>query len=116
MKIYKYKLLDSKLCEVNGGLLHMYPGRILKVDVQRGSICIWALADTKKPLEPRQFHLIATGELVPPGLNYIGIALLREGSFVLHVFEQLLQTVESADGGARFGLTPKIRGDKNDGV
>jgi hypothetical protein len=61
---------------------------ILTLDVQNGLPMIWALVDTDKGIDPKEFRVVGTGESLPPDTNrdtYIGTWQL--GPFVWHLFE-----------------------------
>lgn len=61
--------------------------KILKVDMQRGRLCLWALVDQDNERESRRFVMIETGKGVPDwDLNYIGTVHVL-ADYVLHVFE-----------------------------
>lgn len=86
MKVYKYTLSSPSIGVVDGGRIYMHPGRIIHVEAQRDSICLWALVDPDKPKIERRFYSVVTGQEVPEDAVYIGSALLFGGSFVAHVF------------------------------
>jgi len=66
--------------------------RILCVQVQRDTPCLWALVDTDKELFDRTIITLNTGqEIEPPGFEgeYIGTYQLMGGTLVKHVYEKL---------------------------
>lgn len=63
---------------------------LLSVEMQRGDICIWAMVDLERDLEPRTFILAATGEeFDADGLFYVGTVQPSE-RLVFHLFEAIL--------------------------
>ena len=61
--------------------------KILHVDNQNGTLCIWALLSTSDVITERRFYIFGTGHQVPRiGLKHIGSVLMDE--FVWHVFEE----------------------------
>ena len=65
--------------------------RILCVQNQRETICIWAVVDPDiTSHEERTFMIIGTGHIhdsIPTG-GYIGTVQLQDGFLVFHVFEK----------------------------
>lgn len=61
--------------------------KLLCVQVQRGTICVWGEVDDTQPLVTRQINLVGTGHpmLLSSG-DYLGTVQLLEGSLVLHVY------------------------------
>ena len=95
--IYKYELLNLGVNEIEIPVCSEY----LKVDVQRGVICLWALVDTEKRLTKVKFIVVGTGcdinsfseENNDPNIeksiciqNYIDTVQLGGGHFVFHIF------------------------------
>lgn len=63
--------------------------QIIHVEAQQGNPCIWYLCDTsEQPKVLRTFLVVATGGEVPDNFTFLGTALLMDGRFVLHVFEE----------------------------
>jgi hypothetical protein len=61
----------------------------LSVHAQGDDLCMWALVDTEAPLEKRGFVIVGTGHEVHDHTGeFIGTALLANGSLVLHIFEE----------------------------
>ncbi|KKN34697.1 hypothetical protein LCGC14_0791240 [marine sediment metagenome] len=86
MKILKYPF------EVDGEVNIQMPAgaRVLTVQVQYGSPCLWAAVVPEAPIETRSFRIFATGQKIDIDLTqaqYIGTFPLREGSFIGHLFE-----------------------------
>ena len=91
MQILKY-VLSSNKCKV----YMPKDAEILVAKEQNGTICIWALADTSKPLSPRLILSFNTGVEFPPLLTtmmYLGTVQMPnkganpQGEVVWHVFE-----------------------------
>lgn len=80
--VYKYKLCapgESIDVEMSS------PSRVLRVDMQRGELMLWALVGTG-PREMRRFAVYATGDRsIPLDANYVGTVM--DGPYVWHVFE-----------------------------
>ncbi len=85
MRIHKYVLEVTDLQEIE-----MPKGRILSVDVQKASLCLWALVDTSSPLSVVKIRIIGTGNPIPSGaldnMAFVGTALMSSGGLVWHVF------------------------------
>ncbi|MGJ8680497.1 DUF7352 domain-containing protein [Paraglaciecola sp.] len=80
--IWKYTLTPAILIEIPKG------AEILSVAEQNNEICLWALVDPNAELEAREFHVFGTGHNITiKGFDFIGTALLENGSLVFHVFE-----------------------------
>jgi len=61
--------------------------KILKVEEQDGSPCMWALVDTKRMKHTRTFRVFGTGHPVEMVKHHIGTFLSKGGDRVWHVFE-----------------------------
>ena len=63
--------------------------QLLRVDVQRGKVCLWAMVDTMDPTTYRVIYIRGTGHdahgLVAS--QYIGTFMLSNGELVFHVFD-----------------------------
>jgi len=80
--VYKYAIHETVVSTLE---LPKY-SKILCVQMQQGKPKIWALVDTKQPLEARKFLVIYTGqEFQDSGSNYIGT--YQVGALVYHLFE-----------------------------
>ena len=61
---------------------------IIRVQTKIGIPFIWALVDTEKEFEDREFEIYGTGYLIKDSNNkYIGSFYLRE-DFIFHLFEK----------------------------
>lgn len=61
---------------------------ILDVQIQHGTVCLWALVDLDAPSTSREVFLAGTGHDLPAGtLTHLGTTQSFEGSFVFHAFE-----------------------------
>jgi hypothetical protein len=61
---------------------------IIAAQIQEGAICLWALVDPARPLEPRDFFTCGTGaRIVFEKIWYIGT--VQDPPFVWHVFERV---------------------------
>lgn len=84
-RIYKYPLefVDDQVIMCHGD------GEILSVQNQREILVVWILEDTKDPIEKRRFYIVGTGHpfLIDDVANYLGSVQFRNGDYVWHVFE-----------------------------
>jgi hypothetical protein len=91
MRVWKYEL---------GGEVSVYSmpkgARVLHVEVQAGTPCLWVLVDPEEPHETRKFLVRGTGEDIPGPANHVGTFLKHpppsdpdRQTFVFHVFERL---------------------------
>ena len=75
--IYKYNLSQP---------VHMpWGSTVVKVGIQNGQCCIWALVDTNAPVEERRFVVVGTGSEIDDNMVYVGT--MFEEPFVWHVVE-----------------------------
>lgn len=66
--------------------------KLLHVDEQYGTPCIWALVDPQKQKETRRFRLAGTGHPINfqiESLSHVGSYLTAGGQLVFHLFEIL---------------------------
>ncbi len=84
-KIYKYSLS----LEAHQEVLLPKGAKILCFVNQYEAPVIWAEVDPDEPALLRLFHIVGAGHEVPPQqeLTYVGTALFRGGSLVLHLYE-----------------------------
>lgn len=61
--------------------------RILSVQVQHDTLCLWAVIDPEAPVHPRMIRVVATGKTFDNDGAYLGTVQLERGQFVFHVFE-----------------------------
>lgn len=62
--------------------------RVLAVDTQHETICLWALVDPDAETQQRGFCVRGTGHpFTGSEGEYLGTAMLRDGVLVFHVFE-----------------------------
>lgn len=82
--IYKYQL---DVTDVQ--TLHIPKNsKILNIQTQKNTPCIWALIDTDNDIEDRKFAIYGTGnECSSCYEEYIGTFQIENGSLVFHVFE-----------------------------
>jgi hypothetical protein len=86
--IYKYPLEmeDEQTLSLPMG------AKILSVQTQRETPCIWALVDigSNLPFQDRVFILRGTGHPInESSLLYIGTFQLENGEFIFHLFEKI---------------------------
>jgi hypothetical protein len=77
--IYKYNL------SLPGSKAMPLGSTIVKVGIQNGQCCIWALVDTNAPIEERRFVIVGTGHELDDNMVYVGTVF--EEPFVWHVME-----------------------------
>ena len=88
MKIYKYEL--RFIVDVEQEIEMSINAVILKVAVQRNTICLWAMVEPDKTLEVRNFSLVFTEVELRPGLDYstyLGTVTGPTTQLVYHIFE-----------------------------
>ncbi len=84
LRIYKFQLsvVDRQTVMMPAG------AKLLDVQMQGDSPCIWALLNDQTEYEPRHFAIYGTGNPVPddPGV-YVATFQMHGGALVWHVFE-----------------------------
>ena len=81
--IWKYELETT-----DGQSIDMPIGaEILTVQMQNGSLCLWAKVDSDAPKERRKILIRGTGNSIGEVVAYIGTFQLAVASLVFHVFE-----------------------------
>lgn len=85
MRIWKWEIevVDTQVVKMPTG------AKILDIQPQNFSICLWALCDDEAMLEPRTIAIYGTGNLIPndPG-RYISTFQILGGNLVFHAFEK----------------------------
>ena len=82
-KVFKYQMPIQDAVE-----LEMPKGaEILRIDVQREVLCMWALVQTDAPKVTRRFRIYGTGHDVDERGVFRGTFFHRNGALVFHVFE-----------------------------
>ena len=83
--VWKYPLRAVELQEIR-----MPRGaKVLHVAAPRGEPHLWALVDSKAPMEDEPFVVLATGsEFDATELEHVGTFLLNDGVLVFHVFRR----------------------------
>ncbi len=69
-------------------VLMPFGAEILSLQVQRGEITIWALCSETGTPGMRCFSLYETSQKVDGKGKFVGTALLNDGYYVLHVFDE----------------------------
>jgi hypothetical protein len=77
--IYKYTITGRNKIEMPIG------ASILSVNMQGRDYCIWALVDTERSTEARDFEVVGTGWELDDNMHYIGTCY--DGPFVWHIME-----------------------------
>ena len=85
--IYKYQMpvLESFKMELPEG------AEIIRMKDEGGLFWLWAVVDTRKPNETRQFHAFKTGAKIPDELDltYIGFCAVHvQMELGLYIFEE----------------------------
>lgn len=65
--------------------------KILALQLQDETPCIWALVDPTYARKPRTFHMYETGQVFPEGREadtHIGTVQVDNGRVMYHVFEE----------------------------
>lgn len=83
--IWKFTLAleDYQVIEMPAGAV------LLSVQIQHGSICIWARVDPNASKQDKHFWIAGTGHFIPTealGATFLGTLQLQGGHFVFHVF------------------------------
>jgi hypothetical protein len=83
--IFKYPLsvTDTQTIRMPEG------AEILTVQMQKDSMCLWALVEDTSPVEPRIILIFGTGHEVT-GIDNVYIGTVQMDSLVFHVFEALI--------------------------
>lgn len=86
--VYKYQLNASQATR-----LELPVGATpLRVDIQSGSYCLWAMVDPDAETETRTFEIFGTGHPMPDfERRFINTFLVNGGSYVFHAFERIEQ-------------------------
>lgn len=83
--IYKYPLHVADIQEVK-----LPAGATpLTVEVQHGSLCLWAFVDTNASLETRTIYMYGTGHKVSHRIEemaFLGTVQMAGGNLVFHLF------------------------------
>lgn len=83
--IHKYKIEEiTDLFEIE-----MPRGaKVLTVQLQQGTPCIWAQVDPKQPMDKRQFRLAGTGHPLDESTRreYIGSFQMSNETLIFHLF------------------------------
>lgn len=84
-RIFKYRLevADEQEIELPSG------ARILTVQTQQGTPCLWAIVDDEDVASKRRIRVVGTGHPIRniSNLSYVGTFQLMSGNLVFHVFE-----------------------------
>ena len=83
--VYKYQLqvADVQRIDLPVG------AQVLRIELQRGMVALWAVVDPSASSEERTVHCIGTGHRFTTGsADYIGTVQLHGGSLVFHYFIQ----------------------------
>ena len=91
LTIHKYTLLPECAIELTEG------AKILSVGDQQGTVVMWVLLDTEKPIGKRIFMVFGTGHTLDDKkgtFEYIHLGTVQqESGFVWHVFERILAPI-----------------------
>lgn len=88
-KVWKYQWTHSDLGEPVEQMVFTMPsgGRVVRVGLQSGRICLWALGNSDAKNTYASFSLVGTGWPVPERTRYVGSVDTHDGRFVWHIFE-----------------------------
>lgn len=99
-QIYKYPIHRYPMF-IFGSQTLMLPrdAKIIHVDHQLDSICIWAIIDTEETrMEPRIIEVYGTGQVISSELGHIqhlGTVIMQRLGLIWHVFENTMETVRA---------------------
>jgi hypothetical protein len=82
--IWKYELSVTD----NQEFLMHEGAQVLSVGDQNGKLCVWVMMDTTKPVRPKHFCIVGTGQSFSvecPPKRFVGTVIMSR--FVWHVFE-----------------------------
>ncbi len=87
MRVYKYPITSIQDVVT---IIMPKDAKVLTVQVQNGTPCIWAAVDPSQMyLEPRTFRIVGTGhefeDVIVDG--YVGTFQMYDGKLVFHLFE-----------------------------
>lgn len=84
LAIYKYPLHPN-------GVNHLPSGaKILSVQTQYNTPCVWALVDSTKQVVEHFFEVVPTGSAPSsPDLEFLGTVQLDGGNLVFHIFHRI---------------------------
>lgn len=89
--IHKFELYDHVLARKDGQTLQLPESAvILSVQLQQGTLCVWALVDTERPLKDRKFIMVGTGQPcdhLAASAIHVGTFQFLQGALVLHLFD-----------------------------
>lgn len=76
-------------------LLDMPKGaKVLTVQTQQETVCLWAIVNPNNETEKRGFYIVGTGHPFPKhASDYVGTVQVRNGFLVFHVFEAISYTI-----------------------
>lgn len=67
-----------------------FGAKMLYLDKQKDTICVWYECETKNPYEERTIYCFGTGHEIPNiGLRYIGSTMMLNGEVVFHYYEKI---------------------------
>ena len=85
-KIFKYAIELTDYVEIKMPI----NAQILKIDVQFGTVNMWALVNPNNNMEYRYFRIIGTGHPIYDisNLSYIDTLKMKNDNLVFHFFEE----------------------------
>ena len=87
---FPLRVANSQCLQIPAG------AKILSVQAQGETVCLWALCDTDALPEPRYIAIHGTGHEVYDGLlEYISTFQMHGGALVFHAFEHTSCAVET---------------------
>ena len=87
MVVYKYKLSTH----IEATLMLPKGAQVLRVDVQKGTMFLWAMVDPDAEKEARVFDIFGTGSPIPDfNRRFINTFFTHDGgTYVFHAFERI---------------------------
>lgn len=62
--------------------------KVIHVGNQRNEITVWLEVNTLARECMKPLTVVGTGQPIPNGVRHVGSAILRDGAFVFHVYEE----------------------------
>ena len=83
--IWKYELKSNSVQQINMPA----QAKILSVQPQKETVCMWVLVETENLTEKRTFRIYGTGHpcVLASADKHIGTFQIGDGNYVFHVFE-----------------------------
>lgn len=91
--VHKYEIVPQEHTPVVRIKMPAF-AEVLHVAAQGSSMFLWAMVDTSKPMQEREFEVYGTGHTMlverHTHFKHLGTVMLAGGSLVFHVFERVM--------------------------